>query len=171
MERSQNGWIASKDRNAIGVKSFTIPGTEIKIALNEKCAPILLAFASEFNKKVEPIEGGQLDEWGYAYRAIRGRTTGLSNHASGTAIDLNATKHPLGKADTFTKPQQKIIRKLCTKYRLGAGMDYKSRPDDMHFEIIDTPEKVTKLIAELGLTKNGTFKKKKSTAEPKGQTA
>ena len=157
-EFSDNGWVASADRNAIKVKSFTVPGTKRKMALNADCAPILIAFCAEFHEKVERIDDGQLDDWGYAYRAVRGKTTGLSNHASGTAIDLNAPRHPLGKSNTFTDAQEVIIRKLSKKYGIRWGGDYKTRKDEMHWEIVETPAQVKARIQKMGLNPNGTYK-------------
>lgn len=153
MEKSQNGWPASKDEKAIGIKVFPIKGTDIKIRCNELAGVILAAFAAEFHTQIEPIDKGELDDWAYAYRPVRGQTTGLSNHASGTAIDLNATKHPLGKQHTFTGVQEIKLKDLVKKYGLRWGGSYKTRKDEMHFEIIETPEQVKLRINKLGLNK------------------
>ena len=152
-EKSQNGWKASKDQAEIGVKSYPIPGTTIKLRCASACAPILVAFAAEFHELVEPIDEGTLDTWGYAYRPVRGQTEGLSNHSSGTAIDLNANAHPLSKENTFNPAQQAMIQSLIKKYSLVWGGNYKKRKDDMHFEIKDTPEEVAALIKKLKLKK------------------
>lgn len=148
---SQNGWPASKDPNEIHIKSYKVAGTDIKVRVAEGAAPLLLEFAKEFHARVEPIDGGQLDDWGYAFRPIRGTTDTVSNHSSGTALDLNAAKHPLGKKGTFNEAQMKIIRGLCKKLGLRHGIDYKSRPDEMHVEVNISPAEAKKLIAELGL--------------------
>ena len=153
MASSQNGWPASDEPRTIGVESYQIPGTTIKIRCSKKVAPLLINFCAEFNAEVEKIEGGTLDDWGNSYRAIRGQETAgnLSNHASGTAVDLNARKHTLGKRDTFTEKQQEKIRELCKKYGLKPGMDFRTRADDMHFEINLSPKEVKEKINELGL--------------------
>lgn len=149
-KKSQNGWPASKSASIIKIKSFPIEGTDIKIRCNEIAGPILAAFAAEFHAKVEPIDKGQLDDWGYCYRDVRGETD-LSNHSSGTAIDLNASKHPLGKEHTFTLDQVRVIHELIKKYHLRWGGDYVHRKDEMHFEIITTPAVVKLLTKQLGL--------------------
>jgi hypothetical protein len=151
MEKSSNGWNASKDPAEIHIKQFPIAGTDIKIRCQATAGRILAAFAAEFHALVEPIDKGGLDDWGYAYRPIRGQTENLSNHSSGTAIDLNASKHPLGKENTFTPEQRKTLDMLCKKYHLRGGYTYKSRKDDMHFEIMDEPAEVKALADELGL--------------------
>ncbi len=148
---SPNGWPAGEDRKALGIESFTVPGTSIKFACAKAVAPLLVNFAKEFNDLVEPIDIGQLDDWGYAFRMTRGSDKVLSNHSSGTAIDLNAIKHPLGKSNTFNKHQRNTINLLITKYGLTWGGNYKRRKDDMHFEIALDQNKVKQKIKELGL--------------------
>lgn len=148
---SPNGWLASEDRNVIGIESFTVPGTKIRFACAKAVAPILVSFAKDFHELVEPIDEGQLDDWGYAFRQTRGSDRILSNHASGTAIDLNAIKHPLGKSNTFNKHQRNTINLLITKYGLTWGGNYKRRKDDMHFEIALDQNEVKQKIKELGL--------------------
>ena len=148
---SPNGWPASEDRKAIGIQSFAIPGTSLKIACAKDVAPIIVAFCKEFHELVEPIDQGQLDDWGYAFRMTRGSDKVLSNHSSGTAVDLNALKHPLGKSNTFNKEQCNIITLLITKYGLAWGGHYKKRKDEMHFEIALTKDLVIQKIKQLGL--------------------
>ena len=67
------------------------------------------------------------------------------------SIDLNATKHALGKIGTFPAEKVPMIRALAKKYGLKWGGDYKNRKDEMHFEVVVTPEKARKLITKLGL--------------------
>lgn len=101
-------------------------------------AVVLDYVAKRFDGEVEDIRKDW--SWGYAYRAIRGATT-LSNHSSGTAIDLNAPAHPLGVPNTFSAEEQGRIRAILRDLN-GAvrwGGDYSSRKDDMHFEINVSP--------------------------------
>lgn len=151
MEKSQNGWDASDNPDEIDIKLFPIKGTDLRIRCNKLAGVILQAFTQEFHEKVEPVEGGVFDDWSYAYRPIRGKTIGLSNHSSGCAVDLNATRHPLNRKGTFKPELVKIIKELCKKYHLRWGGSYKSRPDEMHFEVIETPYEVRLLITKLGL--------------------
>ena len=149
MTTSQNGWTASKVRADIGIESFLIPGTKVKLACNKDVAPLLVGFATEFHALIEPIDEGSLDDWGYCYREVRGSTTALSNHSSGTAIDLNATKHPLGKAGTFPLEKVAMIQALAKKYSLTWGGDYRGRKDEMHFEIAIPKSKLDAAIAKI----------------------
>jgi hypothetical protein len=153
MIKSANGWTASKDRSEIGIDSFLIPGTKVKLACAKAVAPLLVGFAAEFHRLIEPIDEGTLDDWGYCFRQVRGSTDNLSNHSSGTAIDLNATQHPLGKVGTFPIEKVPMIRALAKKYGLIWGGDYRNRKDEMHFEIALTPAKAAALIDKLGQSK------------------
>ena len=151
METSYNGYPASKDPGEINIKSYPVKGTDRKLKCAESVGPLLATFAAEFHELIEPIDEGTFDDWGYAYRMVRGNSTKLSCHSSGTAIDLNATKHPLGKAGTFPAEKIPMIRALAKKYGLKWGGDFKTRPDDMHFEVTITPIKAKELITKLGL--------------------
>jgi hypothetical protein len=148
--QSQNSYSAN-DQSVI--KTYLIPGTTRKVRL--RIGPpgeLLVHLAAWFDKNVEDIDAGQLDEWGYAERPIRGSTTTLSNHASGTAIDLNATKHPLGERGTFTPEQVSKIRAALHNTYQGAirwGGDYVNRADEMHFEIVAAPPVCASVLASL----------------------
>lgn len=147
--KTYNGWKASKDKAEIGIKSYPVKGTSIKLQCAEAVAPLLVGFAEEFHALIEPIDGGALDDWGYCFRMVRGTTDKLSNHSSGTAIDLNAGKHPLGKVGTFPAEKVPMIRALAKKYGLAWGGDYRNRKDEMHFEIAVNPAKAAELIGKL----------------------
>jgi hypothetical protein len=149
--KSYNGYPASQDPAEIKIKAYPVKGTDRKLRCAESVGPLLAAFAAEFHQLIEPIDEGTFDDWGYAFRMVRGSTDRLSCHSSGTAIDLNATKHPLGKAGTFPAEKIPMLRALAKKYGLKWGGDFKSRPDDMHFEVEISPVKAKALIATLGL--------------------
>ena len=148
---SYNGYPASKDPAEIDIKSYPVKCTDRKLRCASSVGPLLAAFAAEFHELIEPIDEGTFDDWGYAFRMVRGSTDRLSCHSSGTAIDLNATKHPLGKAGTFPAEKIPMLRALAKKYGLKWGGDFKSRPDDMHFEVEISASKAKSLIASLGL--------------------
>jgi hypothetical protein len=151
LQTSYNGWPASKDPAEIGIKSYNVPGTNRKLRCAEAVAPLLIGFAAEFHALIEPIDENGLDDWGYAYRMVRGSTDRLSCHSSGTAIDLNATQHPLGAIGTFPADKVPMIRALAKKYGLAWGGDYRNRKDEMHFEINVNAEKAAKIITRLGV--------------------
>ena len=68
---SYNGWPASKDVESIRIKSYAIKGSKVKLRCAYFAAPLLVAFAEDFNELIEPIDGGALDDWGYCYREVR----------------------------------------------------------------------------------------------------
>ncbi len=149
MMLSQNGYSAG-DRSMIA--TYTIPGTLQRIPLRRgDTATALLYVAGRFHREVEPIRVGWC--WGYAVRNIRGSATAVSNHASGTAVDLNAPAHPLGVATarTFTSAKaaavQKILRECDGVIRWGGN--YQGRQDAMHFEVVGSPGQVAALAARI----------------------
>jgi len=149
MLTSYNGWPVSKEPAEIGIKSYAVPGTTLKLRCAEKVAPLLIGFAAEFHELIEPLDEGGFDDWGYCFRMVRGTTDKLSNHSSGTAIDLNASQHPLGQIGTFETNKVPMIRALAHKYGLSWGGDYRARKDEMHFEISIDATKAAALIKKI----------------------
>lgn len=143
--RSQNGWEAG---NTALIKSYKVPGTNVTLRLREGYAAIvLLWWAVYWDKYVEPIStqhgvsGFSVpDDWGYADRDVRGSTTVISNHASGTAEDLNATRHPRGVSVSRTLSRAQIaavhLGIKLSKNVMRWGGDYViAPPDGMHGEL------------------------------------
>lgn len=135
---SQNGWRAN---DASVTSTRNVPGSAVRLRVrNGAAGDLLLEVAARFDREVENIDD-VADDWGYGERTIRGSTTTLSNHASGTAIDLNATRHPLATdpSRNFSAEQIKAIRAIVatTGGVVRWGGDYTGRKDGMHFEIND----------------------------------
>lgn len=141
---SQNGWPVHVNQSKLVPLSY-VTG---RVASGD-VHTILAHFCAWFDRNVEPITKGH--SWGYAYRAIRGQASGYSNHASGTAIDLNAPKHPLGSSGTFTAAQAAAIRKQLERYdgALRWGGDYNGRKDEMHFEVNCNAAKLRQVVKSL----------------------
>ena len=73
----------------------------------------------------------------WAPRLIRGSTTTLSNHAYGTAFDINAPWNALG-ARPALKPQKGSVRELvriANEHGWFWGGHFSARKDGMHFEL------------------------------------
>lgn len=145
MARSQNGYSAN-DVNL--TTSISVPGGKIRVRKGS-VAIIMQYIAEQFHSNVEALKWP--GNWGYAERPIRGSSTTLSNHSSGTAIDLNAPRHPLGKRGTFSSTQVKEIRKILKACEgvIRWGGDYNSRKDEMHFEINAGQAAVDRVAAKL----------------------
>jgi hypothetical protein len=146
---SQNGWTAN-DRSVI--QTYTV-GKGIKVPLRKGDAGFLLKHIADwFDANIKDIDAGILDDWGYAERDVRGGTD-LSNHASGTAIDVNATKWPLGVEPTSYLTIDQINRlRQQLKFYEGAirwGGDYVGRKDPMHLEIDADAATVTRIANKI----------------------
>jgi peptidoglycan hydrolase-like protein with peptidoglycan-binding domain len=138
MTSSYNGWTASRTKSAIGVDSHArARGTAVEFPGGVKAgdvATVLMYLAGEFHRRVEPL--AQAGCWGYNYRPNR-NANNLSCHASATAIDCNAPRHPNGKRGTFRPAQVKAIRAILAECSgvVRWGGDFHGTPDEMHFEI------------------------------------
>ena len=152
-QTSANGWPASMNQADLGVQIFTVvKGIKpVRLRCAKAVAPLLVAACKEWHKTVEKLEPGEVQ--GYAFRDVRGGNGTLSNHSSGSAVDIWPSRHPQGsKEGGFTKEQQAIVLAICKKYGLRSGGTYKTaKPDWMHIEIDLPPAKVAALIKELGL--------------------
>lgn len=142
---SQNGWpevVSGHDPRLTSIPWVT--GT----VLSGDVATVLTHVAERFDAEVEPIDVAS--SWGWAHRPVRAGTD-LSNHASGTAIDLNATAHPIGVSGTFTDEQVAAVRAILADVAPAVrwGGDYDDRPDEMHFEIVADPAAVAAVAARL----------------------
>jgi len=153
MAVSQNGYYAGR---SIALDNQVVPGSNVHLAPGVRkgdVATVLFWVAEQFHKNVEPLVSGKCG--GYCYRPIRGASA-LSNHASGTAIDLNWGKHVLGAKGTFSAKQVKEIRKILAFCEgvVRWGGDYHSRKDEMHFEINGSLAQVEKVAKKIRALKN-----------------
>jgi hypothetical protein len=145
MSTSQNHWPAldTAGRQEQFLHTWVIPAKngEFGLRLRNGSAGFLLAHLALY--LAEHVEDATLpgvpDDWGYAFRPVRGHSTTLSNHSSGTAMDFNATRHPLGRQGTWAGVAVRKIRgRLAWRAYNGCirwGGDYHNRKDEMHFEI------------------------------------
>jgi len=154
-DTSYNGWPVGSPGSVIGVQNFTVPGTSIVLPIRSgDVATVLLYVARRFDSEVETLLSGQC--WGYSYRANVNNPSVWSNHASGTAIDLNSAKHPNGAAATFTAAQTAAVRSIlafCGDV-VYWGQDYRGVVDGMHFEI-DVPPGDPRLSMLASRIRNG----------------
>lgn len=151
--KSANGWNASADQGEIAIGIFTVVKgiRPVRLRCANAVAPLLVAALREWHKRVEKLEPGEVQ--GYAFRDVRGGAGTLSNHASGTAVDIWPSRHPQGDKDGNLTPEQRVaILEICAKYGLRSGGTYKTaKPDWMHIEVNLSPAKSAELIKKLGL--------------------
>jgi hypothetical protein len=146
---SQNGWPASPNAAAIGVTPYLVADVPIGDGVRGGVVATVLGYvALQVHRRVEPLVPGWC--WGYKYRVVTGGVE-LSNHASGTAVDLNAPRHPLGSRGTFTDTQVSELRRILGEVDdvVRWGGDYVGRVDEMHFEINADEAAVTAVAARL----------------------
>lgn len=149
MPNSQNGWPASPDRRAIGVEHFEVAGVAFPGGIKAgDVATVFRYVLEQFNDRVEILVEGWC--WGHAYRPVTAGTA-LSNHASGTAADVNAPRHPYGKSMTFTAVQRARIRAILDEVDnvVRWGGDYTGVRDEMHFEINRPATDVARVAARI----------------------
>ncbi len=152
VETSYNGWPVGTPASAIGVANATVPGTSIVLPVRSgDVTTVLMYVADRFNREVETLRSGQC--WGYDYRKNVNNPAVWSNHASGTAIDLNAVLHPNGAKNTFTASQVRGIRAILDSLNgvVYWGGDYRGTIDEMHFEINVPPGNATLTSVAAGI--------------------
>ena len=159
MTTTLNGW----PYPAKNLVTKQVPGTKRKLTLNAICAPLMLALASDYHRTVRAIDKGTWDEGGYNDRDANGAAGRKSNHANGTAMDLNWSEEG-AQGSAWGKrffAQAKVRLAIAVlKKRYGScvqwGGDWRAL-DYMHWEIKPgtTQLKVADLIKKLGIDKDG----------------
>lgn len=137
MSTSQNGWQALQSNSSL-LHKWVIPGANRYFVLRQGAAGFLLChLILWYHETIHRLDekGSVWDEWAYAFRDVRGADD-LSNHASGTAVDLNATRYPLGTTNMLSWRKVKIRARMAFYgFCIRWGGSYEGRKDEMHFEI------------------------------------
>jgi hypothetical protein len=140
MPTSYNGWEASQSPTKIGIVPLIVDG--VNFAPGCKSGPVHTVLSHVAHRLITEVEPAGEGCWGFAYRRNR-NADNLSCHASGTAFDFNAPKHPNGKRGTFTPAQVVKIEEILDEAGVVAwGGHFHGTPDEMHFEIHGTPAEV-----------------------------
>lgn len=145
--RSQNGWpvVTRAQLDAAPYVGVVFP----QGMLRGDVATIARWHLTRYAAEVEPLAAGKC--WGWADRKIEGSSQ-WSNHASGTAWDVNAHKHVMGKPATASMTRAQIDKcenlERASQGTLRWGAHF-SRPDPMHWEIVGTPSEVASFAASL----------------------
>lgn len=147
---SYNGWPVIEEPDADRLTEVVrVGGRAFRFARGD-VARVFEAFLTRFVAEVEPLVGGELDDWSYAVRLTRGSTTSLSCHASATACDLNSLAHPRGVKGTFGAKEKPMRALLADFPVLRWGEDFRTAPtDSMHVEINATPAEVAAFVKTL----------------------
>ena len=159
MGTSLNGWPAPPEK----LKVFKIPNCNRRLTLDKDAGRLLTALAADYHETVRPLDIGPTDEGGYAYREAMGAAGRLSNHASGTAIDLNwreegAQGSKIGALFFNKVKNRKAINAIKSRYGrwVDWGGDWRAK-EYMHWEIKPGVNRVMVLNAckQLGINANG----------------
>jgi hypothetical protein len=110
----------------------------LKMSFHKKCKDQLIGLWLDWEK------AGLLDrvltfDGSYNPRFMRGSRTSLSNHAFGTAFDINAKFNGLGEEPALVGEQGSVreMVQIANKWGFYWGGHFKSRPDGMHFEVAE----------------------------------
>ena len=163
---SYNGWPANSDPNAIGIDKnwgATVgapPFGSGGYAGGLKSGDVATCFeylVTRLHNEVEAMmsKGSNLGYgcWGYSYRDNVNNPGSLSCHASGTAIDYNATRHPNGTSTGpnggggWTGDQYHAIKAILAE--IGV-ISWLTSNDPMHFEIKGSSSAVADAARRLG---------------------
>lgn len=152
--------------SASDCKDYKIAGTKRSIKLHKTLGAYLAAFAAEYHAKINPIDEGTFDDWGWSPLRSGRYTTSISDHCAGVAIDLNATKEgAASKSNVYwlKNPRKALaLRALLKKYSLLEwGGDYRRHYDPMHFTFANgvTGQMVRNEIKRMGISPAGIIKK------------
>ena len=165
MVTSYNGWVASPNPAAIdidtnwsvlGSRPFSNGGFPGGVKAGA-VSVIFTYLVTRLHNEVEPMMTGPAGEigygcWGYGYRANVNNPSVLSCHASGTAIDYNAPRHPNGTVapgggSGWTTAQAEKIRGIIAD--LGGVVRWLWSNDPMHFEIIGSSAQCAVVAARI----------------------
>jgi hypothetical protein len=143
MAKSQNGWtVIDSDQCA----QFVVNGVHFPNGVRRGDVEVVLRWvAVQFHNRVDRLVPGWC--WGYNKKKITGGDGSTwSNHASGTAIDVNAPDLPQGQAPRRSMTQAEIDQCHAIERESGGvvrwGGDF-SNPDPMHWEIVGNAAAVT----------------------------
>jgi hypothetical protein len=163
MAQSENGWEVIDSQSSPKLVVIKIPTTTIPLRLRKECASLLAHVAYRVHKEVSDLKQnnkpGFQDEGGWNYRKID-HSIKFSNHASGTAIDLNWQKYPMFRKNmrmSEMKAAQAIAEELKEVIRWGGNYSL-SRVDQMHWEIAPkvTAQQIKEFCTKHGIKKDGT---------------
>lgn len=150
---SYNGWSAAPGWSVAGgqLATLIVAGESFSPGVRAGDAHTVLEYvAQQLNARVEPVYAPgwhEADDWGYSYRANTNNPSQLSCHASGTAFDYNATRHPNGRGGTWTKAQQAEIGRILAE--VNNVVRNLTGYDEMHFEIYGTVAQVAAAAAKI----------------------
>lgn len=160
MAKSLNGWAVLVPTSKLLVRR-RVPGTKRDITMRREVIPLFLALAHDYDEWLRSIDVGAFDDAGYAYRQAR-MANDFSNHASGTALDINWSKEgaqnsAAGHAFFEVPSHRASINQMKRVYQIvDWGGNWRAK-DYMHWELRPgtTLADVQRVIKYLGIDAKG----------------
>jgi hypothetical protein len=152
MHTSYNGWPASDNPHAIGVTDLVVDGVAFPAGVKAgDVHAVFEHFVTQYVARVEPLIHPGC--WGYNFRPNVNDPSQLSCHASATAIDLNAPKHPndTPARRSLTVHQIGDIHQILAELEhvIRWGGDFHHTIDPMHFEIFADAHHVARVATKI----------------------
>ena len=160
-EISLNGWPVIQSSGNTLLRTGTVPGADRRLTTRKEALPLFLAIAADWHRWIHPIDEGAVDTGGYANRDARAVPGRKSNHASGTAIDIDwsGVGAPVAKNRVFWKTKESQMRRILKIYSiLNWGGDWSPAYwDPMHIELAPGTNlgNVAFITQKLGISPNG----------------
>lgn len=122
MATTLNGWDAIPDGASKNLRTIEIPGTKRKIKVHREAAPLFAAFYADWQREMPKrmdLNPGPTDGWNYRPSRM---VKGLSNHSSGTAVDVLYTSVlPADGKPHMTREEKQILDRILSRYVTGDG--------------------------------------------------
>ena len=165
--KSINGWEVIESYTDPRLDSKVIPGTNAMIKMRKEVLPLFLALAADYHREVAKIRKTETGAFNPRKSAF---SNSWSDHASGTAIDINwgheGAVGPNGGMKTMSRAQIRACAIIKQRYEIviwggdkARGGDYVNPKywDPMHFALKPgtTMRDVKRVIEEMGIKPNG----------------
>jgi len=164
---SLNGWTAMSNSSDLRLKWQPIPGTSRKVLTRKVAGPLFGAFCADWQRLMPArlkLSNPSCPVDGWEYRDPRLATGNrLSNHASGSAVDLAYQVLLADQKTHMTDAEKKVMEKILDTYVLADGRrifrwgGYWQAVDEMHTEIAPgmTTSNVREVIKRLKIDRDG----------------
>lgn len=160
MATSLNGWPGIRLRVDPRLRSIKIPGTNRQITVRREAAPLFAAFLADWQKEMPDrlkLDTGPIGGWNYREARL---TTGLSNHSSGTAVDVRWDVLKADGKPHMNANEKAILNKILDRYktddghRVLANGEWWNHKDGMHTELSQSWDRGAKRNTTLADVRN-----------------
>ena len=160
-EISLNGWPVIERSSDPRLETGKVPGADRRLTTRREALPLFLAVAADWHRWIHPIDQGAVDTGGWVNRDARAVPGRKSNHASGTAIDVDwsGVGAPVPRNRVFWRSKESQMRRILKIYSiLNWGGDWSPAYwDPMHLELAPGTNlgNVNFIVQKLGIGEDG----------------